>query len=226
MMQRRAEPELMDDALQARAYAEADFATPHNEFIRLFQEHVPQFNGREILDLGCGPGDISRRFAQAYPKCVIHGIDGAQAMLGEAWRLTSVKDQTQIQFHCCLLPQDKLPHDQYDGLISNSLLHHLDDPQVLWQTIIEYINTGGSVFVMDLLRPDSEANAQNLVEMYAQHEPEILRHDFYQSLLAAYRIDEVEKQIAKAGIKYLTAEVVGDRHFIVYGRKNQEAVTS
>ena len=225
-MQRKAEPELMDDALQARAYAEADFDAPHTEFIKLFQQRFPEFKGKKILDLGCGPGDISRRFARAYPSCLIQGIDGAQAMLKEAQRLTPAKDQEQIQFHCCLLPQDKLPRHEYDGLISNSLLHHLHDPLVLWQTINDYTGLDAYVFVMDLLRPDSEAEAQSLVDIYAENEPELLRHDFYQSLLAAYRADEVETQLLVAGIDYLRAEVVSDRHFIVYGRKNQEAATS
>ena len=225
-MQRKAEPELMDDALQARAYAAADFEAPHNKFIALFQRCFPDFEGRETLDLGCGPGDISRRFARAYPGCLIHGIDGAQAMLEEAHRLTPAKDQAQIQFHCCLLPQDKLPQTEYDGLISNSLLHHLHDPLVLWQTINDYSGLDAYVFVMDLLRPDSEAEAQTLVDIYAEDEPELLRHDFYLSLLAAYRTDEVETQLLDSGIDYLRTEVASDRHFIVYGRKNQEAATS
>jgi len=76
---------------------------------------------------------------------------------------------------------------------------------------------------MDLLRPKSEAAGQALVERYAENEPEMLCHDFYQSLLVAYRIDEVEEQLVMAGVDYPTAEVVSDRHFIVYGRKNQEA---
>ncbi|MCP4716998.1 MAG: class I SAM-dependent methyltransferase, partial [Deltaproteobacteria bacterium] len=69
-MQRIAEPELMLDKEQARAYAEADFDEPHSMFIDLFRE---RFREREcegyVLDLGCGPGDITFRFARAYPCC-------------------------------------------------------------------------------------------------------------------------------------------------------------
>ena len=35
-MQRVLEPELMDDELQARAYAQADFAEPHSAYPQLF----------------------------------------------------------------------------------------------------------------------------------------------------------------------------------------------
>lgn len=37
-MDRAPEPELMDDAAQAMAYAEADFSEPHGRFIELYRE--------------------------------------------------------------------------------------------------------------------------------------------------------------------------------------------
>ena len=78
-MQRILEPELMEDPVQAAAYAAADFSDPHGLFINKFQEVFP---GRRItghvLDLGCGPADISLRFARAYPEC---RIDGAGALV-------------------------------------------------------------------------------------------------------------------------------------------------
>ena len=38
-------------------------------------------------------------------------------------------------------------------IFTNSLLHHLADPAVLWSTIRDWSNPGCKVFVMDLLRP-------------------------------------------------------------------------
>src|SRR3990172_1786988 len=83
-MQRIPEPELMDDPVQAAAYAAADFSEPHGLFIEKFREVFPGTNvtGR-VLDLGCGPADISIRFARAYPECHIDGVEGARAMLHE-----------------------------------------------------------------------------------------------------------------------------------------------
>ena len=48
--------------------------------------------------------------------------------------------------------------------------------------------------------------------------PKVLRTDFYNSLLAAYRLDEVEEQLVKGGLEGLRVEVVSDRHFIAFGR--------
>ena len=81
-MERTPEPELMNDAEQAAAYAFADFEEPHSRFIELFRETFPaEVVAGAVLDLGCGPGDITIRFVHAFPECVVHGVDGAVAML-------------------------------------------------------------------------------------------------------------------------------------------------
>src|SRR3569833_3307130 len=81
-MQRIPEPELMDDDAQARAYAEADFEDAHARFIALFREQFTDVDiTGTVLDLGCCPADITVRFARAYPRCVVLGVDGAAAML-------------------------------------------------------------------------------------------------------------------------------------------------
>ncbi len=219
-MQRRPEPELMDDPAQAQAYAQADFTEPHERFVALFREHCTGHAPRQVLDLGCGPGDICRRFARAYPSCEIHGLDGAQAMLevGQAL-LDGTPEAHRIRLLHRYLPQETPPLASYDTVISNSLLHHLEDPMALWQCIDRYCAAGGAVFVMDLLRPADEGVAHVLVERYSGGEPDLLKRDFFHSLCAAYRADEVAEQLCSAGLGWLRVEVVSDRHWIAFGRR-------
>ncbi|MGF1642818.1 MAG: class I SAM-dependent methyltransferase [Thiotrichales bacterium] len=217
-MQRRPEPELMDDPAQALAYAEADFSEPHDRFVQLFQTRFGEFRPRHVLDLGCGPGDICRRFARAYPDCEVHGIDGAQAMLDVGSRLLQgAPEAARIQLLLGRLPNAAPPLPSYDTIISNSLLHHLDDPRVLWQAVARHATAGAAVFIMDLMRPDSEAIAARLVETYASDEPEVLQRDFFHSLCAAYRPEEVRAQLAGAGLGQLQVEIISDRHWIASG---------
>ena len=218
-MQRIPEPELMNEAEQALAYAQADFTQPHQYFITRFQETFPahEVNGR-VLDLGCGPADITLRFARAYPDTIIDGVDGAEAMLALGRKAIAAAGQQQrIQLSRCYLPIDAPPQTQYDAIISNSLLHHLQQPQVLWQSVKQYAAPGAPVFIMDLLRPESKAQAQELVQLYAAEEAEILRYDFYHSLLAAYSVEEVRQQLLKAELMQLNIEIASDRHFTVSG---------
>lgn len=218
-MERIPEPELMDEPAQARAYATADFEQPHSRFIELFRERFPEREGAGgwVLDLGCGPGDITLRFARAYPGCELHGVDGAPAML-ELGRetVTAAGLDHRIKLLQGYLPGAALPRQHYDTVISNSLLHHLSNPMVLWESVIAYGRPGSAVFVMDLMRPDDLHSAYAMVDEYAAGEPEVLRHDFFHSLLAAYRLDEVEGQIRKLQLP-LQVRAVSDRHFTVSG---------
>ena len=219
-MHRIPEPELMDDPEQVRAYANADFAEAHNMFVDLFRERFPAIaTTGTMLDLGCGSADITIRMAQACPGYKILAIDGAANMIEFAHSIinkTGLIDRIQLQH--TLLPSAELSKDKFDIIYSNSLLHHLSDPATLWQAIKHYSRPGTSVFVMDLLRPESTQAAHALVNEYAGSEPEILQKDFYNSLLAAYRIDEVNSQLAKCGLDSLAVKIVSDRHLIVWGR--------
>lgn len=220
-MERIPEPELMTDPEQARAYASADFSEPHDRFVELFGERFPGYipDGL-VLDLGCGPADISIRFARAYPGCRILGVDGARAMLDEGLRAVAAAGLAErVQLVEGYLPGTSLPDVTYTAVISNSLLHHLHNPGVLWETIAAVVKPGTPVAIMDLMRPDSEQTVTQLVETHAGAAPAILRRDFYRSLLAAYRPDEIRIQLQAAGLSHLSAEAVSDRHWLVTGHR-------
>ena len=219
-MKREPEPELMEGREQARAYAHADFEEPHSRFLSLLQD---TFQVREVgpwvADLGCGAADISLRVARAFPDCRVHGVDASLAMLDygrQAIREAGLEDR--VQLHLGYLPGVTLPRTSYDTIVSNSLLHHLPDPLILWQEVRRWSRPGSSVFVMDLLRPDDRRRARELVRAYCSDEPEILQRDFYHSLLAAYRPDEVVDQLREVDLAHLEVRIVSDRHLLVCGR--------
>jgi ubiquinone/menaquinone biosynthesis C-methylase UbiE len=218
-MQRITEPELMNDEAQALAYAQADFDEPHNMFIHIFKDTFPDNKvSSHILDLGCGSADISIRFARAYPDCEIDGLDGAPRMLAQG-QLAIQKAQLQDRIFLLegVIPGVNLPRDNYDVIISNSLLHHLHEPDVLWKSIKQFGSSGSRVFVMDLMRPESEEVAREFVDLYASDEPEILRKDFYHSLRAAFSPAEIQSQLDVAGLPQLEIKILSDRHVAVSG---------
>lgn len=218
-MQRIPEPEIMDDPAQALAYACADFSEPHDHFVALFIERFGAAMEGTVLDLGCGPGDICRRFAAALPGSTIHGVDASPPMLQLATAETEKQAlSARITYQLGYLPDAVLPCSRYDAVISNSLLHHLQDPAALWQSVRQFANSGAPVFVMDLMRPASRAAAERLVEEYAGEEPDLLRRDFLNSLLAAYQLGEVRLQLEQNGLTGLQIEAVSDRHFVVSGK--------
>jgi SAM-dependent methyltransferase len=219
-MDRIIEPELMLDEAQALAYARADFEEPHQRVVEVFQETFAplQLDGH-LLDLGCGPGDVTFRFARAFPRARLIGVDGSPAMLALARQRSTAEPDlgARITFLEGLIPDSPLPEIPYQAIVSNSLLHHLHQPQALWSTIKRYGSAGTLVFIYDLRRPASAAEASALVDRYAADEPEILRHDFHHSLLAAFTEAEVGAQLAQAGLEKLKVRSIGDRHLLVHG---------
>ena len=208
----------MSDPAQAQAYAEADFSEPHDRFIELFTDRFGNRLAATVLDLGCGPGDICRRFARCFPDCTIHAIDGSIPMLALARKADLAAGLEQrIDYFDAHLPDAVLPATSYSAIISNSLLHHLKSPDTLWKTIQRFAGSDTKIFIMDLLRPASTEAAEQLVAEYANGEPPVLKKDFHNSLLAAYNQEEILSQLETGRLDKLRFEIVSDRHFIVWG---------
>ena len=216
-MNRTLEPELMEDPAQVQAYAAADFSQENQGFVDRFREYFPEFTEGHVLDLGCGPGDIPIRFARAVPGCRITAVD-ASAPMGrlaeETVRQAGLSDR--ITFRCERF-QDLAGVSVADAAMSNSLLHHVPNPLQFWHKLRLAVKPGAPVLVMDLLRPESPAEAQAIVDRYAHGAPDILRRDFYNSLLAAFTEDEISAQLAQMNLTRLIIDVPDDRHWVVGG---------
>ncbi|MEB3325864.1 MAG: methyltransferase [Cyanobacteriota bacterium] len=231
-MERICEPELMDDPHQAQAYAEADFV----ETDRAFTERIltlvtgcrPGRPIERILDLGCGPGNITFLLGEALPQTPVLGLDGAEAMLAlaEERRAKAPDRWAHVHFHQAMLPLvadalATLPDPfapPYDLIVSNSLLHHLHDPAVLWQAVGQWAGPGALVVVRDLRRPPNPEALQTLVQCHTVGAPAVLRRDFANSLAAAFLPEEVEAQLEGAGLSGFQVVEVADRYLEVRGQ--------
>lgn len=216
-MDRILEQELMDDPAQAEAYAATDFSAENQGFVERFQEYFPDFSAGKVFDLGCGPADIPIRFARLYPACHVIGVDASAPMiqLGErAVKQAGLADRVILR---CERFDTVTGANIADAIISNSLLHHLPNPLQFWNKLRQYVKPGSPVLVMDLLRPESPDAAQAIVDRYANGAPDILRRDFYNSLLAAFTEDEVTAQLARMNLTRLLIDIPDDRHWVVGG---------
>ncbi len=218
-MKRIPEPELMQDPEQVRAYANADFEGPHSAFMEIFKEY---FAGRpvtgHVLELGCGPGDITLRFANQFPEARIDAVDGSDEMISCAREQLDNKQETgaRIEFHRSMINEFN-PAKEYSFIISNSLLHHLHDPMIMWDVIKNNSVNSTGVFIMDLRRPSGFEEAMRLVKKYAEGEPDILKKDFFNSLIASFTPDEIRGQLISAELPDLEVIEIGDRHQIIFG---------
>ncbi len=215
-MERILEKEIMGDEEQATAYAGADFSASNAWFV---EQVIGAFRDRlrDVLDLGCGPADVPVRLARALPGVRVTAVDGSAAMLAIARRsieAAHLGDRVRLVEAC--LPGVPLPDRSFDAAFSKDMFHHLPDPGVLWSEIRRLARPGAAVAVMDLFRPASPGAAREIVDRVAAREPEVLRTDFYNSLLAAFTPEEVQAQLAEAGLR-LEISCVSDRHMWIRG---------
>ena len=218
-MKRIPEQEIMEDEQQVLAYAQADFSDSNQQFCDLLiKEYGTKI--KHILDLGCGPADIPIRLVRMNPELKITAIDASPAMLDQAQKaIIKAGYQEQITIIKDRIPGLKYVPRTINTIISKDLLHHLPDPMQLWDEIIKMAakaNRKLVVFVMDLCRPATRAEAQKIVNDISGDEPANLRDDFYNSLLASFTIDEVEKQLS---VKKLNLQIskLSRRHMLVKG---------
>jgi ubiquinone/menaquinone biosynthesis C-methylase UbiE len=217
-MDRVLEPELMDDDAQSRAYANADFAVSNQRFV---DGLVNEFGSslRRVVDLGCGPADVVLRLARAAPHAAITAVDGSAPMIALARdAVRAAGAGGQITLLEAVLPGLPLDAQAFDAVLSKDLLHHLADPSALWREVVRVGRPGAVVYVMDLIRPDTPDAARAIVDAAAGAEAAILQQDFFNSLCAAFTIEEVTAQLHATRLDHLEVTRSGDRHLLVSGR--------
>lgn len=245
-MDRVLEPEIMNDRDADAAYARADFSDSNQAFADRLAAELERAGapGREpgsaragsraadraahraagrrrsglrIVDLGCGPADVTLRIARRLPDAHVVGVDGAEEMLHLARAaVRSAALSQRIELHLGRVPGIDLPVHGFDAVVSKDMLHHLPDPHALWSECLRLGRPGAVILVMDLIRPSSPVEAREIVERVAGGEHPLLKEDFYHSLCAAFTPEEVRAQLEAAGLA-LGVERAGDRHWIVRG---------
>ncbi|MDP6443296.1 MAG: class I SAM-dependent methyltransferase, partial [Pirellulaceae bacterium] len=191
MLERVLEPEVMETADEAREYDMMD----HSAVNQLFVDDLMQaLDGGEpsadVLDLGCGTGQIPVALCEAWEECRVMATDLSINMLDLANYNIEVAGLTERillqQLDAKELPCD----DDYFGVvISNSIVHHLPDPIVALREAVRVTAPGGLIFFRDLLRPTDEATVGSLVSQYTGEESDAARKMFDESLRAALNLD-------------------------------------
>ena len=213
-MKRILEPEVMDTREEAEAYEAMDHSAVNTAFV----DRVVELGASEghFLDLGTGPAQIPIFLAQRCPKIRITGIDLSVNMLtlGEQ-HVAEAKLGDRITLECVDAKVLPYPDQSFDGVISNSIIHHLPDPMAAFREISRVIRPSGLIFIRDLMRPDTPETAQALVDLYAADDTPYQKKLFYDSFLAALTIPEIEAMLTQTSLADAIVVQSSDRHWSV-----------
>lgn len=204
----------MDTAEAAAAYD----AMGHGEVDRAFVERVVALgaNTGHFLDVGTGPAQIPILLAQRCPDIHITAIDLSEEMLKIAKRHVAAAGLTdRITLEHVDAKKLPYPDNTFDGLISNSIVHHIHDAMAALQEMGRVTRPKGSVLIRDLIRPETLAEAQVFVDLYAAEDTAYQQKLYYDSFLAAFTIAEVNEMLTQIDLPGAVVVQSTDRHWSI-----------
>lgn len=210
-MERIPEVECMDNPEEAREYAAMDHSEANSAFVEaLLAFHMGE---GDLLDLGTGPGDIPIRLVGLCPKVQIRAIDLSEEMLKIA-RLQVAKAGLSRQIDFQLVDAKALPFGNafFDGVFSNTILHHVTDPVTFLREAYRVLKPEGRLLIRDLFRPKDEVVLEDLLRLHAKNASARQRELFRDSLRAAYTSEELLRLCGEAGLPNPEISLDTDRH--------------
>jgi ubiquinone/menaquinone biosynthesis C-methylase UbiE len=220
-MNRTLEPEVMDTEEEAREYDAMDHGDVNARFCEdLLAAIVAPAQPRRLLDVGTGTARIPIELATRCSSVVIDAIDLAAHMLALG-RINVCRAgfSPRITLHLCDAKATGFAAASFDAVVSNSIIHHIPEPAGVLAEMWRLLECGGTLFVRDLLRPDTSEQVRALVDTYAADSTEGQRALFDASLRAALTVDEVRELVAPIGIAPQAVQQTSDRHWTLARRK-------
>ena len=117
--------------------------------------------GKKVLDVGCGPGVFTARYARAGAR--VTGVDFSEEMVRVA------KDQfPEIEFQVGDAEQLLFDENTFDVVVGVHLVHHLARPRTVFASISRVIKPGGH-FVFSIPDQMRQASFGSLFSAVAVH---------------------------------------------------------
>ena len=230
-MNREPEPELMNKKSQVKAYCAADFSLGENNLIKFISNYLKINNinlskNDLIVDLGCGPGNISEKLSERWPDVNVLGIDGSKEMIMEAesrmFKNKIMDKYRNLNYLCSDIRKinsyEIFSRKEITLLVSNSFIHHIVDIDNFFKFIIKFSNKETINIHKDLIRPKDNETALKLRDKCSQKYSSVLTNDYYASLKASYRKNELQEKILELNLDSMNVIEESEEYLIVYGK--------
>ena len=231
MLTRVLEPEAIDTPEEALAYDAMDHAVVNKHFVDdLLEAGLTDAPGLEVLDLGCGTGQIPIELCRRTSHLKVVAVDLAENMLRigrENVARAGLSDRIELT-HGDAKPSlalrasvgaGSLAAGRFAAVISNSLVHHVPEPAGVMAEAVRLAAPGGLIFFRDLLRPPDDSAVKRLVYQHARGATPHQQQLFDASLRAALSLDEIRRLVLDLHFDRLGVRTTSDRHWTWTARK-------
>lgn len=219
MLERELEPEIMDTDEDALEYDSIPNDIVNITFMNEVLDQAPA-NASNIVDLGCGPAHIPILLALKNKEYAIHAVELAGSMISVAKiNISKANLADRIALKQADIKYTSLPSNQFDIVLSNSVVHHVHQPVKIFSEAIRLASANSLIYFKDLLRPNSLHELESLVKRYASDVNSYQRQLFRQSLHASLTLDEVMACAEEACLKNAVVKQTSDRHWVMYCKR-------
>ena len=213
MLQRVLEPEVMDTVEDAHDYDTMDHSGVNRVFVLDLLKFAPRLQN-PVLDVGTGTAQIPIELCKQHATVEVVAVDAAATMIALANRnIANARFAARIRAELVNARGLPFPDHHFAAVISNSIIHHIPEPLIVFTEMVRVGQRNGVIFVRDLFRPDDEATLSHLVQTYAGDANAHQRMLFADSLRAALTVDEVRGFVTQLGYAAETVTATSDRHW-------------
>ncbi len=216
MIERVLEPEAMDTAEEVRQYDAMDHGAVNRQFVDDFLRAHGACQGGLILDVGTGTARIPIALAKADTRARVLALDLSPTMLAQAEiniAAAGLTARVRTRLGDAKALVSVFGESAFEGVISNTIIHHIPDPMPALETMARLVAAGGTLMIRDLARPGSLAEIERLADLYAGDESPEARALFEASLHAALTLDEIQSLVRDLGLSSADVAMTSDRHW-------------
>jgi ubiquinone/menaquinone biosynthesis C-methylase UbiE len=98
-----------------------------------------------VIDVGCGPGNYTRRLAEAAPEGLAVGIDASEAMVAAAAKRSGRENCAYLRADACELP---FADGSFDAVCSVGVVHLIEQPMSAVEEMVRVLAPGGRMAIV------------------------------------------------------------------------------
>jgi ubiquinone/menaquinone biosynthesis C-methylase UbiE len=216
MIPRVLEPEAMDGPDEVRQYDAMDHRAVNARFVEDFLAAHGPCRGGDLVDVGTGTARIAIALARADRKAKVLALDISEPMLMKAAANISeagLFGRIRIHHGDARSLLHFYSQGSVEAVFSNTIIHHIPGPAPALDDMVHLVARGGTLFIRDLVRPDSAREIARLGDTYAGSETPAARALFEASLGAALTLEEIRAIVKGLGHEPSEVSMTSDRHW-------------
>lgn len=140
----------------------------YNALIENIVHYIPYKNDQplNILDLGCGTGNVTAEILKAYPNSKVCLVDFSEDFLNHAKERFANYDVSTV--HSDFKNPDIYEKGKFDLVVSSIAIHHIDDEDKLsvYKLIHQSLKENGWILIGELIKSESPEMEMKFAEDY------------------------------------------------------------